>query len=183
MNLEEIIKGCKKNSLVHQKALYNLYGKNLYQLSLKYCTSVEEAEDNLHDAFIEIFSNCNRFENKGSFEGWMKRITINKAINKFKLSINTTTLDSTIYPIIDTEIEIDTENISLDHMLKLIQELPNQYRLVFNLYELDDYSHKEISEMLGISEGTSKSNLHKAKLILKNKITESIKSRKYKNGI
>lgn len=183
MNLEEIIKGCKKNSLAHQKALYNLYGKNLYQLSLKYCTSVEEAEDNLHDAFIEIFSNCNRFENKGSFEGWMKRITINKAITKFKSSINTTTLDSTIYPIIDTEIEIDTETISLDHMLKLIQELPNQYRLVFNLYELDDYSHKEISEMLGISEGTSKSNLHKAKLILKNKITESIKSRKYKNGI
>lgn len=182
MNLEEIIKGCKKNSLAHQKALYNLYGKNLYQLSLKYCTSAEEAEDNLHDAFIEILSNCNRFENKGSFEGWMKRITINKAINKFKSSINTTTLDSTIYPLIDTEIEIDTEAISLDHLLKLIQELPNQYRLIFNLYELDDYSHKEIAEMLGISEGTSKSNLHKAKLILKNKLTENT-PRKYKNGI
>jgi RNA polymerase sigma factor (sigma-70 family) len=182
LNLEEIIKGCKKNSLVHQKALYNLYGKNLFQLSLKYCTSVEEAEDNLHDAFIEILSNCNRFENKGSFEGWMKRITINKAINKFKLSINTTSIDSTIYPLIDTEIEIDIETISLDYLLKLIQELPNQYRLVFNLYELDDYSHKEISEMLGISEGTSKSNLHKAKLILKNKLTENT-PRKYKNGI
>lgn len=182
MNLEEIIQGCKKNSLVHQKALYNLYGKNLYQLSLKYCTSTEEAEDNLHDAFIEILSNCNRFENKGSFEGWMKRITINKAITKFKSSINTTTLDSTIYPLINTEIEIDTETVSLEYLLKLIQELPNQYRLVFNLYELDDYSHKEISELLGISEGTSKSNLHKAKLILKNKLTENT-PRKYKNGI
>ncbi len=182
MNLEEIIIGCKKNSLAHQKALYNLYGKNLFQLSLKYCTSFEEAEDNLHDTFIEIFSNIHQFKNQGSFEGWMKRITINKAINKFKSSINTTSLDSTIYPLIDLEIEIDNKNVSLDYLLKLIQELPNQYRLVFNLYELDDYSHKEISEMLGISEGTSKSNLHKAKLILKNKITEN-NPRKYQNGI
>lgn len=173
MEIEEIINGCKKNSIVHQKALYSLYEKNLFHLCLKYCTSTEEAEDNLHDSFIEIFSNIKRFENKGSFEGWMKRITINKAISKFRSSINTASLDSTIYPLIDTEIEIDTEEVSLDYLLKLIQELPNQYRIVFNLYELDDYSHKEIAEMLKISEGTSKSNLHKAKLILKNKITEA----------
>lgn len=182
MNLEEIFNGCKRNSIVHQKALYNLYGKNLFQLSLKYCTSKAEAEDNLHDAFIEIFSNINKFENKGSLEGWMKRITINMAISKFKKTINSTSLDATIYPIVDADIEIDTETISLDYLLQLIQELPNQYRLVFNLYELDDYSHKEISEMLGISEGTSKSNLHKAKLILKSKLTENT-PRKYKNGI
>lgn len=182
MKIEEIINGCKKNSIAHQKALYNLYEKNLFHLSLKYCTSTEEAEDNLHDAFIEIFSNISRFENKGSFEGWMKRITINKAITKFKSSISTAPLDSTIYPLIDTEIEIGPEEVSLDYLLKLIQELPNQYRIVFNLYELDDYSHKEIAEMLNISEGTSKSNLHKAKLILKNKITET-KPVQYKNGI
>lgn len=182
MNLEEIIIGCKKNSIAHQKALYDHYGKNLFNLSLKYCTSVAEAEDNLHDAFIEIFSNIKRFESKGSFEGWMKRITINKAISKFKSTINSISLNSVIYPIMETEIEIDTEDISLEYLLKLIQELPNQYRIVFSLYELDDYSHKEISEMLGISEGTSKSNLHKAKLILKNKLTEN-SPRKYKNGI
>lgn len=182
MKIEEIINGCRKNSIAHQKALYNLYEKNLFHVSLKYCTSTEEAEDNLHDAFIEIFSNIKRFENKGSFEGWMKRITINKAITKFKSSLSTVSLDATIYPLTDTEIEIDTEEVSLDYLLKLIQELPNQYRLVFNLYELDDYSHKEIAEMLNISEGTSKSNLHKAKLILKEKITET-KPVQYKNGI
>jgi len=182
LDLKEIIQGCQKNNIVHQKALYQLYYKNLFQLSLKYCTSIEQAEDNLHDAFIEIYANIAKFENKGSFEGWMKRITINKAISKFKKSINTKPLDSAIYPIVDTEIEIDAGEVSLHYLLELIQSLPNQYRLVFNLYELDDYNHKEISEMLGISEGTSKSNLHKAKLILKQKLTD-FKLRKHKNGI
>ena len=182
MNLEEIIDGCIKNSRAHQKSLYTLYEKNLFNLSLKYCCNSSEAEDNLHDAFIEIFANIKKFKGNGSFEGWMKKITIHKAISKFKSSILTSSLESIIYPVLDDEVIIDSDGFSLEFLLKLIQELPNQYRIVFNLYELDDYSHKEISHMLGISEGTSKSNLHKAKLILKNKLTEA-KPRKLKNGI
>ena len=182
MNLEVIIQGCIKNNRVHQKALYTLYEKTLFNLSLKYCTNNEEAEDNLHDTFIEIYANIQKYKGNGSFEGWMKRIAINKAISKFKSSILNQPLDSIIYPVLDEEIEIDSEGLSLDFLLQLIQQLPNQYRLVFNLYELDDYSHKEIAAMLSISEGTSKSNLHKAKMILKNKIVAS-KLIKYKNGI
>jgi len=182
LNLEEIIQGCIKNSIAHQKALYTLYEKSLFHLSLKYCGNSEEAEDNLHDTFIEIYANIKKYKGNGSFEGWMKKIAINKAISKFKSSLQNKPLDALIYPVLDEEVEIDSDGLSLDFLLQLIQELPNQYRLVFNLYELDDYSHREISAMLSISEGTSKSNLHKAKMILKNKIVAS-KPIKYKNGI
>lgn len=169
MSLEEIIKGCLKNNIVHQKALYDCYAKTLFNLSLKYCKNNEEAQDNLHDSFIEIFTNIQKFKNSGSFEGWMKRITINKAIDSYKKSYQLVSMSDQIFP--DTEIEEgELDNYSVDYILSLIQDLPNQYRLVFCLYELDDYPHNEIAKMLSISEGTSKSNLHRAKMILKEKI-------------
>lgn len=182
MELNEIITGCKKNNLTHQKALYNLYEKNLFNLSLKYCASFSDAEDNLQDSFLEIFSTISKYKAIGSFEGWIKRITINKAITKFKSTIKYESLDSKINTEVDVSIEINSEAISLEFLLELIQNLPNQYRLIFNLYELDDYSHKEIAQMLHISEGTSKSNLHRAKTILKDKILE-FRHKKLQNGI
>ena len=181
MSLDEIIIGCKKQSITHQKELYLIYSKTLFNLSLKYCTSFTEAEDNLHDSFIEIFSKINSYKNTGTFEGWIKKITIYKAISKFKNSINFEPTENLIFPIQDTEIEINEIDISLAKLLELIQSLPNQYRLVFSLFELDQYSHKEISEMLGISEGTSKSNLYKAKRILKKQIVE-FKNKLVQNG-
>lgn len=138
-------------------------------VSLKYCQNEAEAEDNLHNAFIEIFTNIKQYKGKGSFEGWMKRITINKAIDNFKKSYQLIPANDKTFP--DTEIEeTELEEYSLDYILALVQALPNQYRLVFCLYELDDYSHAEIAEMLSISVGTSKSNLHRAKMILKEQI-------------
>lgn len=169
MNLYQIIKGCIKQNRKSQEELYNLYYKSLFVVSLKYCQNDSEAEDNLHDAFIEIFTNIKNFKATGSFEGWMKRIVINKAISRYKKSFFLTSIkDDNIPEITISEAEMD---YPIDYLLSLIQELPHQYRLIFNLYELDEYSHKEISEMLSISESTSKSNLHRAKLILKEKIT------------
>lgn len=151
-----------------------MYKANLFGLSLKYCSNETEAEDNLHNAFIEIFTNIKKFNNKGSFEGWIKRITINKAIDSYKRTYKLTPLEDDYSEEITVEdLEID---LSLDYLLSVIQELPNQYRIVFNLYELDNYSHQEIAQMLSISEGTSKSNLHRAKLLLKEKITSKINS-------
>lgn len=146
-----------------------MYKKTLFVLSLKYCANETEAEDNLHNAFIEIFTNIKKFDNKGSFEGWMKRITINKAIDSYKKTYQLMPIKEDF---VDEVLVDDNDlNCTLDEMLQLIQELPNQYRLVFNLYELDDYSHQEIAKMLTISESTSKSNLHRAKVILKEKIS------------
>ena len=168
MNLENLIKSCIKQNRQAQEELYHLYKKTLFVLSLKYCANETEAEDNLHNSFIEIFTNIKKFDNKGSFEGWMKRITINKAIDSYKKKLQHITLkDDNIQ---DTTIDEDELEYSLDYILSIIQELPHQYRLVFSLYELDDYSHQEISEMLSISTGTTKSNLHRARLLLKEKI-------------
>ena len=181
MNLPNLIKSCVKQNRQAQEELYNLYKKTLFVLCLKYCANTAEAEDNLHNAFIEIFTNIKKFDSKGFFEGWIKRITINKAIDSYKKTYHLVPIKD------DFEDEVfinETDlNCSLDEMLSLIQELPAQYRLVFNLYELDDYSHHEIAQMLSISEGTSKSNLHRAKQILKDKIMSKVEFHKYrKNG-
>ena len=143
----------------------------LFTISLKYCRNIEEAEDNLQDTFLEIFKNIKNFKSKGTFEGWLKRIAINKAIDKYKKSIKSETIE---YHLLKTdEIIVDDINeIPLSIILNFIQQLPNKYRLVFNLYELDNYSHTEISELLSISVNTSKSNLFRAKEKLKLKIEE-----------
>jgi RNA polymerase sigma-70 factor (ECF subfamily) len=171
LNLDQLIKACKKQQLSAQSELYITYKDTLYTLCLKYCKNTEEAEDNLQDAFLSIFQNIKRYKGKGSFEGWMKRITINKAIDKYKKDLF---VDSEINDdlLADTEIEAIEHQLPLDTILNVIQELPNRYRLIFNLYEMDGFSHKEIADLLKISVGTSKSNLHRAKLILKEKILE-----------
>lgn len=115
-----------------------------------------------------IFKKIPQYSNKGSFEGWMKRITINTALQKYR--------KQAVFEIVredhlrEPEIEIDEENVSVDYLLRIIQELPDRYRQVFNLYALDGFSHKEIAELLNISTGTSKSNLARARMILKEKI-------------
>jgi RNA polymerase sigma factor (sigma-70 family) len=168
LNLENLIKSCIKQNRQAQEELYHLYKKTLFVLSLKYCANEAEAEDNLHNAFIEIFTNIDKYKNKGSFEGWMKRITINKAIDSYKKNHQLLPLKDEIFE--DTTLDTNDLNVSLDYLLSIIQELPHQYRLVFSLYELDDYSHQEIAKMLSISVNTSKSNLHRSKTILKERI-------------
>ena len=169
MNLDTLIEDCIRQKRSAQEALYHRYKDSLFVLCLKYCQNEVEAEDNLHNSFIEIFTNIKKYKGNGSFEGWMKRITINKAIDSYKKAYQMIPISDKTFP--DTEIdEGELDGYSADYLLSLIQELPNQYRLVFCLYELDDYSHAEIAEMLNLSVGTSKSNLHRAKLILKEQI-------------
>lgn len=168
MSLEQLIQKCKKNDTKAQSQIYKLYSSKLFSVCLKYSNNYAEAQDNLHDAFVTIFKKIEQYKGKGSFEGWMKRIAINTALQRYR--------GVGVYDIVNEEqiedatIEIDEDNIDLDFLLKIIQELPNRYRLVFNLYVLDGYSHNEISKMLDISTGTSKSNLARARMILKEKI-------------
>ncbi len=168
----QLIAGCKKNDLVAQKMLFLKYKDLVYTTSLKYCGNESEAEDNVHDVFIVIFETIHKYKNNCSFEGWIRRIAIHKAVDKFRQK-KTTDLPYQIES--DTrEITIDQKkgDIPIDYIFKAIQELPDRYRLVFSLYQLDDYSHKEIAKMLSISTGTSKSNLHRAKQILKEKMLD-----------
>ncbi|WP_313111472.1 RNA polymerase sigma factor [Aequorivita sediminis] len=177
MKEDELIRRCCKNNRAAQSELFRRYKDILYFTSLKYCRNEADAEDNLHDAFITIFQKIKSFSGKGSFEGWMKRITIYKAIDKYKVQkpFAVDFKNDILEDSVEIEVE-DEDSLSLNQLLKLIQDLPDQYRLVFNLYQLDSFSHKEIASLLNISEGTSKSNYHRAKLILRDKIKETQKT-------
>lgn len=168
MDLEELIHNCKKGKRHAQSELYRKYSGILFGMCLKYSRNKTEAEDNLHDSFITIFNKIEQFNFNGSFEGWIKRITVNTVLQKYRKEQHLNVVSENVGEEIDVDVE--QADISLNTLLGYIQELPNKYRLTFNLYVLDGYSHKEISEMLGTSTGTSKSNLARAKMILREKI-------------
>ena len=173
MSLEQLITNCKKNDTKAQSQLYKLFASKLFSVCLKYSRNYAEAEDNLQDSFMTIFKKIQQFDRKGSFEGWMKRITINTALQRYREKgvLNLVNEEK----IEDEKVEIEDVDLSIDYLLKIIQELPDRYRLVFNLYVLDGYSHKDVGRMLDITVGTSKSNLARARSILKEKI-ETYKS-------
>ena len=180
MSLEKLINKCKQRDIRAQSEVYQLFAGKLFALCLKYSKNYQEAQDNLQDGFITIFDKIEQYKFKGSFEGWLKRIIINTALQKYREK-NVLNLISEEIPE-EIEVEIDEMDISLDFLLKIIQELPNRYRLVFNMYVLDGYSHKEIAELLGISEGTSKSNLSRGRYILKKKVEENAFNLKKNNA-
>ena len=168
MSLKKLIKKCAQNDRKAQAEIYQLYAGKLYPLCLKYSRNSFDAQDNFQDGFITIFNKIDQFNFKGSFEGWLKRVMINTVLQKYrKKSVLNLVTDEIPDEVI---IDVDEEELTLDYLLSIIQELPNRYRLVFNLYVLDGYSHRDVAEMLSISEGTSKSNLSRARAILKNKI-------------
>lgn len=171
MSLKKLIIKCKRQDVQAQGDLYKQYSSSLFSLCLKYSKNYAEAQDNLQDSFLTIFKKIEQYNNKGSFEGWMKRIVINTALQRYrKESVLDVIKDDNI---VEIAVEIETEeDVSLSFLLDIIQQLPDRYRLVFNLYVLDGYSHKEIADMLNISVGTSKSNLSRARIILKEKIEE-----------
>ncbi len=135
---------------------------------MKYAKNYPDAEDVLQDSFVTIFEKIHQYKYQGSFEGWAKRIAINTALKRYR-SQSKLQIVKEIETSEEVTLEVD-EVIETDFLLNSIQELPDKYRLVFNLYAMDHFSHKEISEMLNISVGTSKSNLSRARLILKEKI-------------
>ncbi|RLD30136.1 MAG: RNA polymerase subunit sigma-70 [Bacteroidetes bacterium] len=169
MSLDQLIQKCKKNDTEAQSNIYKLFSGKLFAICLKYSRNHVEAEDNLQDAFVTIFEKMWQYKHKGSFEGWLKRIVINTALQRYRSKgvfniVNENSIE-------DASVEIeDNDAVEIDFLLLSIQELPDRYRLVFNLYALDGYSHKEIAKMLDITTGTTKSNLARARMILKNKI-------------
>jgi RNA polymerase sigma-70 factor (ECF subfamily) len=170
VSLQQLIHDCKKGERKAQEQLYQLYSSKLFSVCLKYSPSKAEAEDNLQDSFLTIFNKIGQYKFKGSFEGWLRKIAVNTVLQKYR--------KTSVFDMVTDEIEgevtvtVEEDSISLEYLLSLIQELPDRYRLTFNLYVLDGYSHKEIAQMLNISEGTSKSNLARARVILKKRIED-----------
>ena len=169
---DELVKRCVRKEAKAQKLLYDTYHGTLLGICMRYAKNKTEAEDILQTGMIRIFKHIGSYSGKGSFEGWMKRIIINVSIDNFRKSNrfyyhhNFDQQNGESY----LRLEIP-DDLELSDLLKLIQELPPGYRIVFNLYVIEGYSHKEIGEKLGISENTSKSQLLKARRTLIEKLT------------
>ena len=166
----DLISGCIALDGKMQKELYNRFASRMYAVCLRYADNTEDAKDLLQDGFIKIYKNLNRFRAEGSFEGWVRRIFVNTAIEHYRRKLNLSIIgekeDATIT---DSSIAA-LERLDEKDIIKLIQELSPGYRTVFNLYVIEGYSHKEIANILGVNEGTSKSQLARAKGILQTKV-------------
>lgn len=176
----KLIEDCITGKRRAQSKLYKKYAKTLLGICLRYSRNKSEAEDVLQEGFIKIFMNIKNFRSEGSFEGWMKRIMVNTALINSRDNLKHyfhSDIDSFEDTFAEkTEFEAD-ENHTANDLMKLVQGLPDGYRVVFNLYVFDNYTHKEIAEMMGISEGTSKSQLARARKYLQNKLIEIQKTK------
>lgn len=166
---KELVEGCVKGDKRCQKMLYDLYGKKMYGVSLRYCHHQDVAKDVVQDAFVKVLTNISRFRFTGPLEAWIRRIVVNTAIQHYRdtIKMNEVDLDHASY---ELKQDFTFEKLSQAEILRLIQNLAPGYRTVFNMYIIEGYSHAEIAEQLGISENTSKSQLSRARVILQEAI-------------
>jgi len=172
--LEKLIKGCGENDRKAQKQLYEKYFGLMMSISMRYCGSWDEAKEVVNTGFLKVFLKIKDYKGKGSFEGWMKRIIINSALDYIK-SLKQATEEIDDKNIFESEYYVDNDaenNFSVDDILKHIQSLPPMSRAVFNMYIMEGYKHKDISKELGISEGTSHWHLQNARKILQTKLSK-----------
>ena len=171
-SLDNIIKGCLKGDRKCQEQLYKMFSTRMFGLCLQYANNYDDACDILQEGFIKVYRKLDQFSGKGSFEGWIRRIMINTALERYRSQLH-------LYPLTDNIVTRDEmmyeevfEKLSADDLIKLVRELPPRYRMVFNMYAIEGYHHKEIAETLGIKVGTSKSNLSRARDILQKKVKQ-----------
>ena len=166
------ISGCVDGNKVTQEALYDTYAPTMFGICLRYSSDYHSAEDLLQDGFIKAFNNIDRFKGKGSFEGWLKRIFINTAIELYRKNKRLSFLPLEYEHQLYANQSSIIDQLAVQDLLKLLQQSPPGYRTVFNLYVIEGYMHKEIGQLLGISEGTSKSQLARARAFLQGLIQQ-----------
>ncbi len=172
-DIKYIVQECIAGKRQAQEKLYAMFSAKMFGICLRYCKNYDEAKDILQEGFLKVFSKLEQFNFAGSFEGWVRRIIVNTAIEKFRAQSKTVSLEYAPESYDELE-EEDIPMISAAEMLAMIQDLPAQYKMVFNLYVFEKLQHKEIAEMLGITEGGSKSNLSRARAILQEKVKSKI---------
>ncbi|MBX9784792.1 MAG: RNA polymerase sigma factor [Chitinophagaceae bacterium] len=165
----DLIAGCLAGDRRSQKQLYDKYSAKMYAVCMRYMGNTDDAQDILQDGFIKVYKNLDKFRGEGSFEGWMRRIMANTAIEQLRRKkINFSTADK------EEQLEYKApgavDNLSEKDLLKIVSDLSPGYRTVFNMYVVEGYGHKDIADIMGISEGTSKSQLARARMILQEKI-------------
>jgi RNA polymerase sigma factor (sigma-70 family) len=169
-----LLKECLKNNPRALKCLYEMYSSKMLGILIRYAKNKMEAEDMLQEGFVRVFQNLDKFRYEGSLEGWVRRIMVNTAINYYKSNLKhnqSVDIDNVSHTAPLSVDAVDT--LSHKQLIRLIQTLPEGYRLVFNLYVIEGYSHREIAKHMGISENTSKSQLSRARKVLQKKIVKN----------
>lgn len=177
--LKNIVAGCVAGNRNCQSDLYTLFAPQMMIVCLRYSKNLEEAEEILQDGFIRVFKFISQFKNEGSLEGWIRKIMVNCALQKLRSQANLRPVVSLNTQLHDEAYEDSIiENIDGKEMLRMVQALSPVYRMVFNLYFFEGYKHREIAELLGIEEGTSKSNLAQAKRNLQKAVKKNLRIEK-----
>ena len=176
LNISEsdLIQGCIAGNRRMQEQLYQRFSSRMYAVCLRYAGNAEEAEDILQEGFIKIFKKLDSFRSEGSFEGWIRRIFVNTAIEHFRRKRYLQPVTEKEENTIEGKYISVLDELAEQDILSLVQNLSPGYRTVFNMYVVEGYTHKEIADLLGISEGTSKSQLSRAKVILQELVKKYI---------
>ena len=173
MDDSALVKKCLKGDARAQRALFEKFAPKMLGVCMRYAKNTEQAEDVLQDGFVKVFTKLSHYSGNGSLEGWIRRIIVNTALDeirrnvKFQSNIN---VDD-----VDYKLELDShivEGLAAEDLMKVVNDLPDGYRIVFNMFAIEGYSHKEIAMQLNISENTSKSQYSRARAYLKNKLEE-----------
>ena len=170
--IDSLLDGCKRGERKAQENLYKSMSSRMMAVCMRYAKDTYEAEDMLQMGFVKVFTKVSEFRSDGSFEGWIRRIMVNTAIEIYRKNLrmmNVVDIDE-VYD--QPQSTFDMSQLETKDLMNLIQQLSSGYRIVFNMYVIEGYSHREIAETLGISEGASKSQLSRARAILKEKLTK-----------
>lgn len=172
---EAIIAGCVRGERNAQEELYKKHSPVMFAICLRYAVDYYQAEDILQEGFIKVYANIHQFRNEGSFEGWMKRIFVNMSIEWIRKNKMMNEMQDVETVHLTTYQQDDFHHLAAADLMNMVQSLSPGYRTVFNLYVIEGYAHNEIAEMLGISEGTSKSQLARARYLLQKMINRNHK--------
>jgi RNA polymerase sigma-70 factor (ECF subfamily) len=167
---QEIIALAVKNNRQAQQCIYSKYSSKMLSVCRQYIKDLQLAEDVMITAFMKVFVNLSRFENKGSFEGWIRRIMVNECISFIRVQKNICFVENEVF--FEESFNNIESQFSVEDLQFLIDNLPDGYKLVFNLYAIEGYKHQEIANLLGIKEGTSKSQLSQARKMLKEQVSK-----------
>ena len=172
MNDQQLLEGCAKHERKAQQALYDKYSRLLFGVCLRYASDKADAEDILQDSFLKIFIKIIDFSGAGSFIGWLRKVAVNTAITHYHKNLKYRYhVEIEKYVSVETGVTSFEEDFyTSDELYKVLNELPTGYRMVFNLYAVEGYKHKEIAEMLGIDTNTSKSQYSRAKAVIREKL-------------
>jgi RNA polymerase sigma-70 factor (ECF subfamily) len=166
-----LIKECVKGNAKAQRFLFDKFAPKMLTVCIRYAKNKSDAEDVLQDAFIKVFNKISEFKNEGSLEGWIRRIMVNTSLDQIRKNskfLNDTDLEAVSYKLENNDFTF--ENLVSEDLLKLINSMPNGYRVVFNMFAIEGYSHQEIASTLGVTENTSKSQYLRARSFLKNEL-------------